>query len=62
MVEVADAVGASVNGSVVNNGVSIIIDFTITQGSNKFQQNDQFTFSLQYDFTEYRGSLAAPDW
>lgn len=60
-VQVDDVAAASVSGTVVNSGVNII-DFTITQGANKFQVGDQFDFDLQYNFNEYRGSEAAPDW
>ncbi|MDR2643903.1 MAG: hypothetical protein LBC74_14060, partial [Planctomycetaceae bacterium] len=39
-----------------------LFDISIKEGTFLFELGDKFEFCTEYDYTEYRGSLAAPDW
>jgi hypothetical protein len=39
-----------------------LLDISIKEGDTPFAIGDKFEFRTEYDFNEYRSSLAAPDW
>ena len=52
--------GNLVNFQVIRNGQPTA-QIVITQGTNPFVVGDTFEFDTSFDYSEYRGSLAAPD-